>query len=61
MTDRRKLRDRLKCKSFRWYLETIYPESQMPVDYFSLGEVSIISSVNCFNAIILDFYFVGLS
>ena len=42
MTERRKLRDRLKCKSFRWYLETVYPESQMPVDYFSLGEVSVI-------------------
>ncbi len=25
---------------FRWYLENIYPESQMPLDYFSLGEVS---------------------
>ena len=39
ITERKNLRKKLKCKSFRWYLENIYPESQMPLDYFSLGEV----------------------
>jgi len=41
VSERRKLRERLRCRSFRWYLETIYPESQMPIDYFSLGEVVV--------------------
>jgi hypothetical protein len=41
ITSRKQLRDNLQCKSFRWYLEHIYPESQMPLDYYSLGEVCL--------------------
>lgn len=39
ITDRKKLREKLQCKSFRWYLENVYPESLIPIDYYSLGEV----------------------
>ncbi|KAK6166787.1 hypothetical protein SNE40_023409 [Patella caerulea] len=39
VTARKELRKKLQCKSFRWYLENVYPESQMPLDFYSLGEV----------------------
>lgn len=41
VSERTQLRKNLQCKSFRWYLEHIYPESQLPLEYFSLGEVSL--------------------
>lgn len=40
LTERKNLRDRLKCKSFRWYLENIYPESRLSDKFIAFGEVN---------------------
>ncbi|XP_050299063.1 polypeptide N-acetylgalactosaminyltransferase 5 isoform X3 [Anthonomus grandis grandis] len=47
ISKRLKLRKDLKCKNFRWYLENIYPESQMPLDYYYLGDIRNLETRNC--------------
>ena len=41
VTARKEFREKKQCKSFKWYLENIYPESNMPLDFFALGEVRL--------------------
>ncbi|CAF3727104.1 unnamed protein product [Rotaria sordida] len=43
VSERLALRERLKCKDFRWYLQNIYPESSMPVDFHHVGVVMVYS------------------
>lgn len=47
LTSRRQLRKNLKCNSFRWYLENVYPESHMPLDYYYLGDIKNAETGNC--------------
>ncbi|KAK7103495.1 polypeptide N-acetylgalactosaminyltransferase 16-like [Littorina saxatilis] len=40
VSERKRLRDRLKCKTFRWYLDTVYPELKLPVsDEVAYGKI----------------------
>ncbi|XP_008947270.1 PREDICTED: polypeptide N-acetylgalactosaminyltransferase 13, partial [Merops nubicus] len=44
---RKALREKLKCKPFSWYLENIYPDSQIPRRYYSLGEIRNVETNQC--------------
>lgn len=39
LSGRFRLQQDLKCKHYDWFLENIYPESEMVVDSYHIGQV----------------------
>ncbi|CAF4884336.1 unnamed protein product, partial [Rotaria sp. Silwood1] len=50
VTSRKLLREKLKCKSFKWYLTEIYPELSLPEDTKTLGEIRNFDADFCVDA-----------
>lgn len=51
ISERVNLKKSLKCHSFEWYLENIYPESLIPSRYFSLGYIAHKMSGLCLDTV----------
>ncbi|GFR15792.1 polypeptide N-acetylgalactosaminyltransferase 5 [Trichonephila clavata] len=45
---RLKLRKRLNCKSFKWYLENVWPEHFLPIDGRFFGKIRNLKNGKCF-------------
>lgn len=51
MSERLELRRKLKCKSFDWYLENVYPESVMSVGSRKIGQIQKLETEYCLDRI----------
>ena len=50
ISSRRKLREDLKCKSFKWYLETVFPELFIPGDAVAQGSIRNVETHICIDS-----------
>jgi len=50
ITSRKKLRQDLQCKSFKWYLDNVYPELFIPGEAVASGEIRNENSRQCIDS-----------
>ncbi|VDD81110.1 unnamed protein product [Mesocestoides corti] len=50
VSDRKKILKDLNCKSFKWYLDNIYPEMFIPSESLASGEIRNVASQHCADA-----------
>lgn len=48
VTEQKELRNKLQCKSFKWFLSNVYPELEVPDNVISFGSVSLWLYVLCY-------------
>lgn len=46
VSERKTLRKKLGCKSFKWYLDNVYPELFIPGEAVASGEVRLVLGVS---------------